>query len=52
MSSPDPRREPRADLRVAARQVREMYLALCAEGFSEQQALVIVGQIIMGATPG
>lgn len=38
--------EPSAEIRSAAHSVREIYLALVMEGFSEQQALVVVGQII------
>ena len=50
MSSPDPSREPPADIRALARSLREMYLALRAEGFTETQALVIVGQVIAGGS--
>jgi hypothetical protein len=38
--------EPSADLRTAAKELRGMFLALTAEGFTEPQALVIVGQIL------
>jgi hypothetical protein len=38
--------EPSADMRQAAHQLREMYVALKAEGFSDKQALTIVGQAI------
>jgi len=38
--------EPRADLRLMAHELREMYVALLAESFSAQEALVIIGQII------
>lgn len=38
--------EPSADIRVAAHAVRQIYLALVTEGFTEQQALTIVGQIL------
>jgi hypothetical protein len=38
--------EPAADYRAMAYTVRQMFLALVQEGFSEQQALVIVGSII------
>lgn len=43
-------REPSADQRVAAAQMYGMYLALLAEGFTEQQALVIIGQILVAAS--
>jgi hypothetical protein len=38
--------EPSAEMRRAAHMIRETFAALLAEGFSEQQALVIVGQIL------
>lgn len=38
--------EPSADLRQAANAIRQMYIALTLEGFTEHQALVIVGQVI------
>ena len=38
--------EPDAGKRVAAKELRQMFLALTQEGFSEQQALVIIGQIL------
>lgn len=41
-----PLEEPSADLREAARAVRQTFVALVNEGFSEQQALVIVGHIL------
>lgn len=46
MSSPDPTREPSADMRKAARACRDLYLALRAEGFTESEALVIIGHVI------
>ena len=39
--------EPRTEIQTAAHVVREIYLELLTEGFTEQQALVIVGQIIL-----
>lgn len=39
-------REPSADIRIAARELRQLYVALTAEHFTETQALVIIGQII------
>lgn len=38
--------EPSSDIRQAARGIREVYVALTQEGFSSQEALVIVGQIL------
>lgn len=38
--------EPAAVLREAANWLRQMHAALLAEGFTQQEALVIVGQII------
>lgn len=42
----DPNREPAADLRVAARQLRELFVALVNEGFTEAQALRIIGNVL------
>lgn len=42
--------EPSADLRAAASQIRQLHIALVAEGFTDQQALVIVGQVIAANT--
>lgn len=49
---PNNAREASADLRVFAKQAREMFLALVDEGFSEQQALVIIGQMMGAAIAG
>lgn len=38
--------EPKGDLRAAAAEVRQMYLALVQEDFTPQEALIIIGQII------
>jgi alkylation response protein AidB-like acyl-CoA dehydrogenase len=40
------REEASAESRHAARLVRDMFVALIAEGFTEQQALVILGHAI------
>ncbi len=40
--------EPSADLRQMASAMRQAYIALTSEGFTEQQALIIIGQIIAG----
>jgi hypothetical protein len=45
----DPDREPSAQLRNAARQLREYYVALVREGFTEAQALRIIGTILSGS---
>lgn len=44
--------EPSADLRQMASATRQVYTALTNEGFTEQQALIIVGQIISSASGG
>lgn len=38
--------EPSADLRQLASILRQTYLALTQEGFSQQEALTIIGQIL------
>lgn len=38
--------EPPADMRAAAKSLRGLFISLTNEGFSEQQALVIIGQIL------
>ena len=38
--------EPSADARAFAKACHEVYVALTLEGFKEQQALVIIGQMI------
>lgn len=38
--------EPTADIRAAARQLHEVYVALTNTGFSERQSLTIVGHIL------
>lgn len=42
----NPPREPAADLRQAASQLHQMFVALCHEGFTEPQALQIVAAIL------
>ena len=46
------RREPNADMRMLASTLRQMYLALTQEGFSTQEALVIIGQTIHAHSGG
>jgi hypothetical protein len=38
--------EPAADLRQMAAFLWQTFIALTSEGFSEQQALIIIGQIL------
>jgi len=49
MSSPT---EPSAALRQMASETRQIYIALTNEAFTEQQALIIIGQIILTAGGG
>lgn len=44
--------EPSADLRQIASTLMQMYVALTNEGFSERQALAIIGQCIASSTAG
>ncbi len=44
--------EPSADLRQMASATHQIYIALTNEGFTEQQALIIVGQIISASSGG
>ena len=41
-----PHREPRAEMRTAAAGIRDMFLALIEQGFREDQALQLVGNLI------
>lgn len=45
-------REPSADIRQAASALRQMFIALTAEGFDERQALVIIGQVLAAGKSG
>ncbi len=49
MTSPT---EPSADLRQMASSMRQAYIALTNEGFTEQQALTIIGQILSAYASG
>lgn len=42
----DPTKEPSAQIIEAVREMRHLYVALVREGFSEGQALVILGTIL------
>lgn len=44
--------EPSADLRMVANALRQMFVALVSEGFTEPQALGIIGQVIAANNPG
>ena len=39
--------EPSADIRVGAANLRQIFIALVAEEFTENQALAIIGQMIV-----
>lgn len=43
--------EPASDLRVLASTVRQTYVALVQEGFTEREALTIIGQILAAYRP-
>jgi hypothetical protein len=45
-------REPAADLRQLASVLFQTFVALTNEGFTEQQALIIVGQILAANSGG
>jgi hypothetical protein len=44
--------EPSADLRQFAYNMRQMHAALTAEGFTDSQALVIIGQVLAASVLG
>lgn len=44
--------EPAADLRELANMLHQTYVALTQEGFTEQQALTIIGQILSAHSGG
>lgn len=44
--------EPAAELRQAASGLWQMYVALTNEGFSEKQALVILGKVLASSVKG
>lgn len=45
-----PNEEPGADMRQAAKAMRGVFVALVHEGFTENQALVIVGQMLIAGS--
>ncbi len=44
--------EPSADLRQFASVMWQMYTALTLEGFTEAQALVVIGRVLASNGPG
>lgn len=48
----DVQREPSGDARAFAATMRNFYLALKDEGFTEPEALVIIGQVLGAAMGG
>lgn len=42
--------EPSADIRQAASAMWQIYVALTGEGFTERQALIIIGQMLAAGT--
>jgi hypothetical protein len=50
MTQPD--REPSADMRQFASAMHQMFIALTWEGFSEQQALIVIGQVLAASAGG
>lgn len=44
--------EPSSDARQMAKAVRDVFLALLAEGFNEKQALIIIGQMMAAGQGG
>lgn len=44
--SDKPRTEPSADLRLMASQFHQLFVALRDEGFTEKQALVVIGEVL------
>lgn len=44
--------EPSASLRQGAAQLRQLYIALANEGFTETQALTLIGKILLAQQGG
>jgi hypothetical protein len=44
--------EPTAEARMIAYQLRQMFLAFQAEGFTEEQSLIIIGQMVTASALG
>lgn len=49
---PNAPQEPSAEIRTAASALRQMYVALTNEGFTEHQALVIIGHALAAGQAG
>ena len=47
-----PREEPSADARTFAKGMRQLFVALQQEGFTVQEALVVIGQVIAAGMGG
>lgn len=43
--------EPSADMRSMAKSLRETFVALRLEGFTENQAIAIIGQMLASIAP-
>ena len=50
--SPNGPTEPSADIRVMAKGLRQVYIALTAEGFTQPEALQIIGLILAASVNG
>lgn len=50
-AAPNGPREPSAQLRTAAAQMRDLYVALTNEGFSSAEALAILGAMLGSQKP-
>ena len=44
--------EPSADMRQLASALWQAYIALTSEGFSERQALIVIGQMMAAGSKG
>lgn len=51
MSRPFEREEPSAEMRKAARALRDIYVSLMQEGFSTSEAVRIIGAVIAAQNP-
>lgn len=43
--------EPSSDARQFAARLRDLFVALTAEGFTERQALIMIGQVLANLRP-